>query len=190
MMKLNVRGDFNNEITLKAICYYSTLYFTRPWSSCSRWTSIQYPWTHGWQQLCYRDAQPTGRYRIYRQQSIKVKPTMTYSCKSTWHIQLGQIFTQPICYSHSGILHKLHILQSFLTDAAVPTLTIKSTGWTSEASPHRLISRDRPTKTSSPCLWSTFFYVELAHMKGTGWGMGWNYFCRRKCLKRGYSNLH
>ena len=75
-----------------------------------------------------RDAQPTGRYRIYRQQSIKVKPTMTYSCKSTWHIQLGQIFTQPICYSHSGILHKLHILQSFLTDAAVPTLTIKSTG--------------------------------------------------------------
>ena len=24
---------------------------------------------------------------------------------------------------------------------------------------HRLISRDRPTKTGSLCLWSTFFYV-------------------------------
>ena len=40
---------------------------------------------------------------------------------------------------------------------------------------HRLISRDRPTKTGSLCLWSTFFYVaalsvRILRVVDGGWG--------------------
>ena len=43
------------------------------------------------------------------------------------------------------------------------------------SSTHRLISRERPTKTGSPCLWSTFFFVaalsvHIWRVLDGGWG--------------------
>ena len=53
-----------------------------------------------------------------------------------------------------------------------------------DSSPHRLISRDRPTKTGSLCLCKPFFNVAACAYKGySGWGMGWYYLCKRKFLK-------